>query len=266
MNHLIVQFIGEPLGRLTGLEDLAAHTPWIIYSWLFYHLVHDFGMRFSQGIAGYDKLSQVKKHSWAMHITSIVNAPLVSVMAIMGLFETFRMDHVYGYSAHVATTLSLAVGYFLYDTLLSWHTRSDAGIGFVFHGLGSFLKPVFHYYSCLVLLFEVSTIFLNIHWFCDKIGLTGSTFQWINGIFLLLSFFSIRLVMTPIFIVEFWSNVLKMDLPVVVSVFYFVMPSALTLLNVFWFYRMIASLQARMKDNKAVEDDGYGKLSTKKKQ
>jgi hypothetical protein len=35
---------------------------------------------------------------------------------------------------------------------------------------------------------------LNIHWFCDKLDLTGSTTQLINGIFLLGSFFGCRLV------------------------------------------------------------------------
>ena len=35
---------------------------------------------------------------------------------------------------------------------------------------------------------------MNIHWFCDKLKLTGSTFQAINGVFLVSSFFGCRLV------------------------------------------------------------------------
>jgi hypothetical protein len=35
---------------------------------------------------------------------------------------------------------------------------------------------------------------LNIHWFCDKLNLTGSKIQWYNGMLLLGSFFGCRLV------------------------------------------------------------------------
>jgi hypothetical protein len=42
-------------------------------------------------------------------------------------------------------------------------------------------------------MFEWSTVFLNIHWFCDKTGMTGSTLQWVNGIILIIAFFFARL-------------------------------------------------------------------------
>ncbi len=35
--------------------------------------------------------------------------------------------------------------------------------------------------------------FLNIHWFCDKVGLTGSIYQMINAVFLLGAYVSVRL-------------------------------------------------------------------------
>ena len=38
-----------------------------------------------------------------------------------------------------------------------------------------------------------STIFLNIHRFLDKTGYTGSRAQWINGVVLLSTFFSVRI-------------------------------------------------------------------------
>ena len=30
-------------------------------------------------------------------------------------------------------------------------------------------RPVYQFYGMLFLLFEISTLFLNIHWFCDKV-------------------------------------------------------------------------------------------------
>ena len=44
------------------------------------------------------------------------------------------------------------------------------------------------------MLYELSTPFLNIHWFLDKFGKTGSRFQLWNGICLIIIFFGCRLV------------------------------------------------------------------------
>jgi hypothetical protein len=44
------------------------------------------------------------------------------------------------------------------------------------------------------MLYELSTPFLNIHWFFDKLGMTGTKAQLYNGLTLLVVFFSCRLV------------------------------------------------------------------------
>jgi hypothetical protein len=54
-------------------------------------------------------------------------------------------------------------------------------------------RPFVNFYAPTFILYELSSPFLNIHWFCDKLSLTGSTLQLINGIFLLLTFMSCRL-------------------------------------------------------------------------
>jgi hypothetical protein len=43
-------------------------------------------------------------------------------------------------------------------------------------------------------LYELSSPFLNIHWFCDKLNMTGSKVQLYNGFCLLFTFFGCRLV------------------------------------------------------------------------
>lgn len=50
-----------------------------------------------------------------------------------------------------------------------------------------------NFYGPTFILYELSSPFLNIHWFLDKLRLTGSRVQWYNGIMLLASFFSCRL-------------------------------------------------------------------------
>lgn len=60
--------------------------------------------------------------------------------------------------------------------------------------LTSYQRPLVNYYGCVFILWELSTPFLNIHWFFDKVNMTGSRAQLYNGILLLFTFFSCRLV------------------------------------------------------------------------
>ena len=55
-------------------------------------------------------------------------------------------------------------------------------------------RPFVNFYGCTFILYELSTPFLNFHWFFDKLDMTGSRAQLYNGIVLLVMFFSCRLV------------------------------------------------------------------------
>ncbi len=55
-------------------------------------------------------------------------------------------------------------------------------------------RPFANYYGLAFVLYELSTPFLNAHWFLDKLGRTGSTPQLLNGIALIVSFAGCRLV------------------------------------------------------------------------
>lgn len=50
-----------------------------------------------------------------------------------------------------------------------------------------------NFYGPTFILYELSSPFLNIHWFCDKLNMTGSKVQLYNGILLLCTFFGCRL-------------------------------------------------------------------------
>ena len=55
-------------------------------------------------------------------------------------------------------------------------------------------RPFVNYYAPVFILYELSSPFLNIHWFLDKVNMTGSRAQWYNGMLLLSVFFCCRLV------------------------------------------------------------------------
>lgn len=54
-------------------------------------------------------------------------------------------------------------------------------------------RPFVNFYGPTFILYELSSPFLNFHWFFDKLQMTGSKPQWYNGIALLTSFFCCRL-------------------------------------------------------------------------
>jgi len=55
-------------------------------------------------------------------------------------------------------------------------------------------RPFLAYYGPRFLLWELSTPFLNLNWFLERSYLKGTKIQLINGLALLASFFSARLV------------------------------------------------------------------------
>ena len=58
-------------------------------------------------------------------------------------------------------------------------------------------RPCVNFYAPNFILYEVSSPFLNFHWCCDKLNLTGSPVQLINGVILLVTFFCFRIVWGP---------------------------------------------------------------------
>lgn len=104
----------------------------------------------------------------------------------------------------------LCRGFFLWDCYIV--VRNNDGFAFAFHAIMclvlnlSVMRPIFQYYGMIFMFYEVSTLFLNVHWFCDKMDLTGSVFQLVNGVILLTTFFSIRLVYGSYHIYQFFSN------------------------------------------------------------
>lgn len=119
------------------------------------------------------------------------------------------------------------------------------------------------------LLWELSTPFLNIHWFLDKVGLTGSSYQLVNALFLLSSYILARLTFgvynsySWFKHVNFPSQPHVPAIPVHIKVFYSVGNVVLNTLNFVWFRAMIAAVLKRFdggagakgkKEKKAVEE------------
>ncbi|KAI0012879.1 TLC domain-containing protein [Xylariaceae sp. FL0662B] len=156
--------------------------------------------------AQYNALSRGKKLNWDVHVVSLVQSTAINALALWVMFaddERRNMDwqeRVWGYTGAAAMVQALAAGYFLWDLIVTAFHVNIFGLGMLAHAVSALLvyafgfRPFVNYYSCNFILWELSSPFLNIHWFFDKLGMTGSRAQLYNGLMLIFTFFSCRLV------------------------------------------------------------------------
>jgi hypothetical protein len=159
-------------------------------------------------------------------------------------------------------------------------------------------RPFGNYYGLSFVLYELSTPFLNIHWFCDKLNLTGSKIQLYNGIALLVTFFACRIVWGTYQSYLIYSDIytaLMMssaspagsimddgkcvanasgvgvggvascemgELPMWLVAIYLVGNTALSLLNFYWFSQMVKAVSKRF----VASPEGPSARKTKKGQ
>lgn len=129
-----------------------------------------------------------------------------------------------------------------------------------------------NYYSSIFILWELSTPFLNVHWFMDKVNMTGTKAQLYNGILLLFSFFTARLVFgtyhSYCVMVDLWRamnttptfekltfNAMAFvnedtTVPVWAALSYLSSNLTLNFLNFYWFFKMVAAVQKRFVPSK----------------
>ena len=139
-------------------------------------------------------------------------------------------------------------------------------------------RPFANYYGLNFMLYELSTPFLNFHWFFDKLNMTGSRAQLYNGIVLITVFGFSRLVWGVYQSIWIYHDIWKalqwpevnpgttssqpshMDLqsllgkqpqpstktlPMWLVYTYLGSNTILTFLNFYWFYKMIQAVMKR---------------------
>ncbi|KAJ9157663.1 Transmembrane protein 56 [Pleurostoma richardsiae] len=150
--------------------------------------------------------SRGKKANWDAHVVSLVQSVLINIMSLWVMCvdeERKQMDwqeRIWGYTGAAGLVQAFAAGYFVWDLITTLVYIDVFGVGLLAHAVSALVvyligfRPFLNYYGCVFILYELSTPFLNIHWFFDKLGMTGSKAQLYNGLCLLFTFFSARLV------------------------------------------------------------------------
>ncbi|KAJ5611649.1 hypothetical protein N7528_008754 [Penicillium herquei] len=201
--------IAEPYALWLNSPTLTEHVHEVILAFAFYQLIHSVLSPWLSPIffpKSYPKLSARTKLNWDIHVVSLVQSVLINALALWIMFvddernSMSPLERVFGYTGACGFIQALAVGYFIYDLIVSTFYIDMFGIGTLFHAVSALwvfslgFRPFVNYYAPVFILYELSTPFLNIHWFLDKVSMTGSKAQWYNGMLLLSVFFSCRLI------------------------------------------------------------------------
>jgi hypothetical protein len=185
----------------------------IILGAMLLHVIYRMSGRFSPR-QHYLPLSPAQKANWDMNTVSFVFSSIVCV-AVLKIFTIDAIrNNPLGTDYYSQKLNAFAVSYFLWDLIISTFHFNIIGFPFFFHALACFtvflssFLPVYEFYVGISLMYEWSTLFLKVHWYCDKVGLTGSKLQKLNGIVLLIVFFAIRIVFGTYWTFVYWSIII----------------------------------------------------------
>ncbi|MCJ1400314.1 hypothetical protein MMC11_003519 [Xylographa trunciseda] len=228
--------------------------------------------------AVYPQLSTKAKHNWDVHVVSLLQSLAINGLTLWLIYadpDRPRMgwrERVWGYSGATGMVQAFTTGYFLWDVLVSaadpqifgWGALAHAGSALAVSLLG--FRPFVNYYGLNFVLYELSTPFLNVHWFLDKVGMTGSWAQLVNGVVLITTFGCSRLLWGTYQSVNMYRDVWRAmqtpaELPVPrwLALAYLASNTVLSVLNVYWFGRMVQTVRARFRKPEGEQRGQRGK-------
>ncbi|BGP14243.1 hypothetical protein JCM10213_005866 [Rhodosporidiobolus nylandii] len=214
----------------------------------------------------YTSLRRTKQDDWDLHMVgwlfSIVATPLAFFVLRWPSAELVQ-EPIRGIATSEARLAAMGTGYFLWDALSTLRHFRTQGLGFALHGCGCFCAAIFTFKPFLLgnvgrfLIWEFSTIFLNAHWLLDKLNLTGSRLQLINGLFLISAFVGARLLYGTYSSFLVWRLLLPSagdsskaaiaarETPHWIRVLYLGLNLLMNGLNFYWFRLMVLALRKR---------------------
>ncbi|KAI9846458.1 MAG: hypothetical protein M1838_001262 [Thelocarpon superellum] len=286
--------LAEPGATYWHLTTLPLHVHEILFAFLLYTVVQVYISPWISTVLvpqTYRHLSRRAKFNWDVHVVSLVQSTFINTAALWVIWcdgERARMDwqeRIWGYTGAGGMVQGFAAGYFLWDVVISLDRRTS-GWGSLAHAISALtvtsigFRPFAHFYGSNFILYELSSPALNVHWFLDKLGLTGSRAQFVNGILLMATFFGCRLVwgsyQTVLIYGDIWAALQRrganavaasyptaatvpsvdpaaevmrfagdQDMPIWLWCTYLGSNTVLGFLNFYWFGKMVEALQKR---------------------
>ncbi|KAI5196822.1 hypothetical protein AUEXF2481DRAFT_5408 [Aureobasidium subglaciale EXF-2481] len=199
----------QPWADKLSLPTLPMHIHEIILALIFYQTINlvvapVLSRRFfAQTYSSFNRRTRI---NWDVHVVSMVQSLLVNTTALWIIFYDDERNNmnwagkIWGYDGALGFLQSLAGGYFIWDLFTCTYHIDIFGVGMLAHAISACtvfslgFRPFLNYYGPVFILYELSSPALNMHWFMDKLNMTGSIYQLINGVVLISTFFFCRLV------------------------------------------------------------------------
>ncbi|KYQ99877.1 hypothetical protein DLAC_03831 [Tieghemostelium lacteum] len=121
----------------------------------------------------YSKLNEKNREEWDQRVTSLVHSALVSPVALYIYFSTFNSDPLFTFNMTMNVLVGVTSGYFIWDFWTCVIMKPKiTGVAMIFHailGLTATIyvvlphaRPLYIRFTCLNIISEISTIFLNL--------------------------------------------------------------------------------------------------------
>ncbi|KAL1830821.1 hypothetical protein DCAR_0100767 [Daucus carota subsp. sativus] len=227
----------------------------VFMSKMVYDLSHLVSTSYFRTYAGLTKIQRIE---WNNRGMSTVHAIFIAMMSLYFVFwSDLYSDHylagtiTFRSSPLSSFALGLSVGYFISDlAMICWLYPALGGIEYVIHhslaGIAvaySLFTGEGQLYTFMVLISEVTTPEINMRWFLDTAGLKRSNAYLINGVVIFFAWLVARILL---FVYLFYHVYLHYDqvmqMHIVGYLLIFVVPSALGIMNLMWFGKIIKGL------------------------
>ncbi|KAF8510990.1 DUF887-domain-containing protein [Hysterangium stoloniferum] len=236
-----------PLSEILSLPHLPSHFSTVVASFASFQIIEWISPYVLQRLSPnhYGRANARVKHSWAVHMSSMAHCFVILPMAIAAYdAPQLEKDKAFAFTDAAGRLHAVACG-FLWDVLDTITHFTD--IAFVIHGLiclmvfSQVFRPFLAYYGSRFLFWELSTIFLNVHWLLDKTNRTGGTFQLVNGIILIAVFFLVRICYGGIVSLSFLQTMkeIRSQISPLTFATYLIGNFSLQGLNWFWYLQFI---------------------------
>ncbi|KAG8631574.1 hypothetical protein KVT40_000714 [Elsinoe batatas] len=204
-----IQDLARPLAAKLNAPTLPLHLHEVAFAIVLYTVVHQvISPPLSAWLCPktYPHLNKRTKLNWDVHVVSTLQSILVCALSLwLILCDEERgtigfEQRIWGYTGATGLLTSMACGYFIWDLIMTVMHVNVFGYGMLAHATSATLvfslgyRPFVNYYAPVFLLYELSSPMVNFHWFLDKLEMTGSNVQLANGILLITTFFSCRLI------------------------------------------------------------------------
>ncbi|KAH1038323.1 hypothetical protein J1N35_040066 [Gossypium stocksii] len=223
-------------------------------------MVYDLTQLFSSVyFKSYPSLPKIQRTEWSNRSISTFHAMFITAMSLYFVFwSNLYSDNQYAgmvtfrSSALATFSLGASVGYFLADLgMIIWFYPSLGGMEYVLHHLLSLAAVAYsmltgegQLYTFMVLISETTTPGINLRWYLDTVGMKRSKAYLVNGVVIFVAWLVARVLL---FMYLFYHIYLHYDQVKQMHSYglllIFVVPSVLSVMNLFWFGKIIRGLR-----------------------